>query len=162
MCGVPALFDLDADGDVELIALSDDGFLNAWNSEAVYSEANFPWPQHRQNTAHTASYLQTTQHIAKSGDLFVDKSVFCYPNPTRDNVVYIRYQLSEQVDDLTVDIFDLIGERVTELKGTQFINSDNEVAWNLDGISSGVYLARLEAKSGSRNRVEFIKIAVVK
>ena len=100
------------------------------------------------------------QHIAKSGDLFVNKSVFCYPNPTRDNVVYIRYQLSEQVDDLTIYIFDLIGERVIELKGTQFINSDNEVAWNLDGISTGVYLARLEAKSGSRNRVEFIKIAV--
>ena len=66
------------------------------------------------------------------------------------------------VDELTVEIFDMIGESVTKLQGTKFVHSDNEVAWNLDGISTGVYLARLEAKSGNRNRVEFIKIAVVK
>jgi hypothetical protein len=34
--------------------------------------------------------------------------------------------------------------------------------WNLNGIQSGIYLARVEAKGPSETSVAIIKIAVVK
>jgi len=39
---------------------------------------------------------------------------------------------------------------------------DNEVTWNLDGIESGVYNARLEAVGNSKREYKFFKIAVIK
>ena len=78
------------------------------------------------------------------------------------NNVYFRYQLLGQITSVGIKIYDMVGEHVAELNGSTLNNSDNEVPWNLQGISTGVYFARIEAKNGETNQVEIIKVAVVK
>jgi hypothetical protein len=39
---------------------------------------------------------------------------------------------------------------------------DNEVEWNVGGVQSGVYLARIEATSGGKSETAIVKVAVVK
>ncbi len=158
----PALSDLDGDGDVEVIALSADGVLNVWNSAAHYSDSAFPWAQHRGNALHTAAYTSASQPQQKTGVIFADNSVYCYPNPTTDNVVYFRYQLVTPVSGVTVTVYDMVGERVAELTGTNLVNSDNEIPWDLRGISTGVYFARVAAENWGTSQAEIIKVAVVK
>jgi len=61
-----------------------------------------------------------------------------------------------------IKIFDLAGDLVKELPGSSQPFTDNEVRWDLTGVQSGVYLARIEAKNSRMKDVRIIKIAVVK
>ena len=75
----------------------------------------------------------------------------------------IRYELNS-VSDVTIDIYDLAGEKIDELIGTGLASTPNEVVWNIDGIESGVYLARIQATSNENSSTaeKIIKIAVMK
>jgi hypothetical protein len=73
----------------------------------------------------------------------------------------IRYYTPEDAD-ITVKIFDLTGAALTELRSRSVGGLDGEITWDVIDIQSGVYLARVEAVSGSRSEVAIIKIAIVK
>jgi len=89
------------------------------------------------------------------------ESVYNYPNPTEGNETRIRYRLNAPAE-VRVKIFDLAGELVEELAAPGVGGTDNEAVWKLDGVQSGVYLARVEAKGSKATDVAVIKIAVVK
>jgi hypothetical protein len=89
------------------------------------------------------------------------KKVFCYPNPTAGVTCNIRYTLTKNAQKLSVRIYDLAGDFVTELSGDSSAG-DHEIIWNFATIQSGVYLLRVEAQTASESSVEFIKLAVVK
>jgi hypothetical protein len=57
---------------------------------------------------------------------------------------------------------DLSGELVTTLTGTTFSNADNEVAWNVSDVQSGIYYALVQAVVDGATEEKIIKIAVVK
>jgi hypothetical protein len=63
---------------------------------------------------------------------------------------------------VNIKIFDLAGSKITELSGNGIAGFDNEVTWNVANIQSGIYLARVEAKSANQSSVAIVKIAVVK
>jgi hypothetical protein len=64
--------------------------------------------------------------------------------------------------EVKISIYDSAGDLVKELSGPGLAQADNEVVWNLNGIQSGIYLARVEAKGAGETSVAIIKIAVVK
>ena len=87
--------------------------------------------------------------------------VYNWPNPVYNAKTYIRYYVTENAT-VHIKIFDLAGDQVTELSGPGTAGMDNEVAWDVSGIQSGIYIARVEADGASMNQVRTIKIAVVR
>jgi hypothetical protein len=68
-------------------------------------------------------------------------------------------------DNATVNIkvFDLAGDLVTTIPNPPGVGGvDNEVEWNVGGVQSGIYFARIEANGGGGSGVAVVKIAVVK
>jgi hypothetical protein len=66
--------------------------------------------------------------------------------------------------DISVKIFDLAGDYVAGLSGFASGGLDGEIKWNVSAIESGVYLARVEAKSVVSGKTDhkIIKIAIIK
>ena len=160
--GTPILNDFDDDGDIDIAALGKDGWLYIWDLEADFESSNIQWGQHRHDFQHTACFTDVKQPSVSEPQLMPQKSVYCYPNPTEGNKTYIRYHLTKFVENVSIRIFDLAGDFITELQGPTTAGADNEVVWDLNDVQSGVYLARVKAQSGGEAAVEFVKIAVVK
>ncbi|MDZ7294136.1 MAG: FG-GAP-like repeat-containing protein [candidate division KSB1 bacterium] len=158
----PLLCDLDGDGSAEVVALSQDGFLYAWSPAKRVESASLPWPQYRADACHQGVLLAPSQPRQKAGRLFASRSVYCYPNPSTGDKVFLRYQLVEPVDRVNIRVYDLTGELVAELEGTRYAMGDNEVPWNVGQVQAGVYLGRVEATKGNSTQVELVRIAVVK
>ena len=79
-----------------------------------------------------------------------------YPNPFNTSTV-IRYSLPVK-SDVQLDIYNLIGQRVTTLyKGIQKAG-EHSVTWNAANLPSGVYFARLNGIKYS----ETIKMVLLK
>ncbi len=157
----PFTTDADGDGDVEMCAVAEDGFVYVWNLTASFSASASSWPGLFGGVAHSNANLQFQVPPPASGQLMPGNLVYNYPNPTESNRTTIRYTLNAAAD-VRIKIYDLVGEYVDELVGPGFARTENEVDWRLENIESGVYLARVEAKSTSQTDVAILKIAVVK
>ncbi len=93
---------------------------------------------------------------------FPEERAYNYPNPVYESTTAIRFFVSEDAD-VSIKIYDLAGDKVDEINSTARGGFDNEIIWNVSSIQSGVYLARIEAKSNSgKTESTVIKIAVVK
>jgi hypothetical protein len=99
--------------------------------------------------------------IVKGESLLPPGSVYNYPNPTEGNSTRIRYFLNGSAR-VRISIYDTAGDLVAEMDGPGIGSADNEVEWELNGVQSGVYLAKVEASGESQSAVKIIKIAVVK
>jgi len=160
MSTTPALQDLDRDGDVELLTVGSDQQLYAWSLPlAVQGEA---WSQWGAGPARTFLLKGGQEPPPPADELMPSKKTFCYPNPSRDNTTTLHYSLSQDAKSVSIRIFDLAGDLVEELPGLPTRAGDHETAWNLDDVSAGVYIARVEAQGGTGTAVTFVKIAVIK
>jgi len=159
----PAFLDIDGDGNGELAVITRSGVLLVYDftSGHTIGSPNY-WTQQFGN-AGNQNYLSASVELGDevADGVLPENSVYNWPNPNIDSYTFIRYRLNDAVD-VSIRIFDLAGDLVTELEGTGNPNTDNEVRWDLSNVQSGVYLARVEAQSGSGNEVRTIKIAVVK
>lgn len=109
-----------------------------------------------------ASFAGQADSKSKTTDYFPSEKAYNWPNPVYGNETYIRYYVSED-SDINIKIFDLSGELVTELSNKAIGGIDNETRWNVSGIQSGVYYARLETKSNTgKTASKLIKIAIIK
>ncbi|MDG5766204.1 CotH kinase family protein [Balneolales bacterium ANBcel1] len=79
-----------------------------------------------------------------------------YPNPFNPSTS-IRYDLPES-GEVRLEIFDLVGRRITTLVESHQQAGSHQVHWDASGLSSGVYLYRLEAG----NYVETRKMTLIK
>lgn len=142
-----------------LFALSNDGFLYAWN---LNQKAIASWPQFGGNSSNSFYYDKPHSAAAAPNELMPKKKVFCYPNPSEAGRTFIRYTLTDAVDHVNIQIFDIAGATVTRIDDGGILAGDHEVIWDVSAVQSGAYIARVEAQSTNGNVVEFIKIAVVK
>ncbi|NUM81786.1 VCBS repeat-containing protein [bacterium] len=160
--GSPAILDTDKDGDVEIVAASDDGFIYMWDLSATYNSARIKWAQFLHDAGHSAFTDEQASPVVPGNELMPKKSVYNYPNPARGASTTIRYYLSESAE-VTIHIVDMAGDLVQTLHGPGVAATDNEIVWPLNKIQSGVYFAKVTAKtSGGKKTTRTIKIAVSK
>jgi len=156
----PVLQDLDRDGDVELLVVGSDQQLYAWSLPlAVKGES---WSQWGAGPARTFLLKGSQEPPQPGNELLPAKKTFCYPNPSRDNTTLLHYSLTQDAKAVSIRIFDLAGDLVEELAALPTRAGDHEIAWKLDDVSAGVYIARVEAQGHTAAAVTFVKIAVIK
>ncbi len=123
---------------------------------------NALWPMFRYDPGQTSFASAATPSPTPIASEFLPRSrVYNWPNPVYGSSTQIRYYTSEDAE-INIKVFDLAGEKVTELNARSTGGADGEVRWDVAGVQSGVYLARVEATGNGRSEVTVIKIAVVK
>ncbi|MFH1258768.1 MAG: PQQ-binding-like beta-propeller repeat protein [Elusimicrobiota bacterium] len=95
-----------------------------------------------------------------SGDLLDKKSVYTYPNPAKGGSVTFKYYLGEKAD-VSIDVYNVAGEKVAELKGGGEAGLVSETVWEIKNIASGVYIYHLEARSAHGKAEVMKKLAVL-
>jgi hypothetical protein len=78
--------------------------------------------------------------VATPSEFFV---VSNYPNPFNATTT-IRYQLPE-ASQVTIDIYDHLGRKVTTLVNETKSAGDHNVEWNASNVASGLYFYRIQA-----------------
>ncbi len=158
----PIIADLDGNGDIEIAALSDDLYLYVWDFDSEYNPERIPCGSYLMGSNHSNRLIDIkTQPLPPSNELLVKELVYNYPNPTEGNFTTVHYFVNYPAD-IHIKIYDLSGEVIDEIRTVGQPLIDNEVIWNLDGIESGVYNARLEAVGNGKREYKFFKIAVIK
>lgn len=161
LAGAPALADIDADGDNELVAVTVSGSVFAWDlsGDALTQDL---WPQENGDAynRNISGFYGNASMLAQDA-LLPENLAYNWPNPNVEDFTYIRYRLNGPAA-VTIRIFDLAGDLVAELDAPQVPYSDNEVRWNLTDVQSGVYFARISAEGNSEKQVNLVKIAVIK
>lgn len=81
--------------------------------------------------------------VTVDGSVSVDEqtlnSILMYPNPVND---VLRFSLNNSLDDLTIEIYDLLGKRIIQ---RNFKNVQNDLSINVAQLNSGVYFVRLNS-----------------
>ena len=154
------LADIDGDNRLELAVAGGDGSINLWDLDLA-SGGHTIWGQPGgDNRAYSlaAAALPGPDYAA----LLPSARLFSWPNPVRSGGANIHFTLSRQSEQVTVRIFDLAGNFVQEIIRENLPAGDNEIAWAIDQVQSGLYLARVEAQAGSERSFAVIKIAVTR
>jgi M6 family metalloprotease-like protein len=157
----PVILDIDQDTDVEIAVVSKQGKLFVWDLASSFKVNGWNQIYYDELNHNLTSTVPVDQPVQGNHQLLPEGTVYNWPNPNRENYTFIRYYLSEQAE-VNIKIYDLAGDLVAELLASENPHTANEVRWDLVDIQSGVYLARIEAKSSYTEEVHFIKIAVVK
>ena len=146
------------------VASSDDGSVSAWRTGFVQSPGprlNRPWPQYQKDAQRSGFTTEDLIRPPLSSEFFPADRAYNWPNPVYDGMTFLRYFVREN-SSVTVKVFDLAGDLVTEFQGPGVGGVDNEVAWNVGNLQSGIYLARIEANGGGAKGFATVKVAVVK
>ncbi|MEW6507283.1 MAG: T9SS type A sorting domain-containing protein [Bacteroidota bacterium] len=142
-----------------LPALNDTGILAFWSLSNLSGKEY--WINEFAGSSNS-SYVSAADSKSKTADYFPPEKAYNWPNPVYGNETNIRYFVAED-SEVSIKIFDLSGDLVANLISKATGGIDNEVRWNVSGIQSGVYYARIEAKSSTGKRAnKLIKIAVIK
>ncbi len=153
----PALFTYD--DKVCLSVIDKDNRFYSWKISSIISKIDWSELTGNRQNQNFANQYSSSVIVDR---FFPENKAYNYPNPVYESTTAIRYFVSEDAE-VVVKIFDLAGDKVDELAAKGRGGFDNEIIWNVSAVQSGVYLARIEAKSIS-GKVEsaVIKIAVVK
>lgn len=96
-----------------------------------------------------------------SGALFADEEVYTYPNPARGDTVTFKFRVAHKAY-VRVEVYNVAGEKVASLQKADCpAGQASEIAWDVRGIASGVYVYRLEAQSSVGNKSVTKKLAVI-
>jgi M6 family metalloprotease-like protein len=158
----PLLMQWDSDMASELAALDENGWLYVWNlaNMGSYDVHKRFWNGLANGNERQGLALAEPALTPQDPRLLNLAKVYPWPNPAHD-ISHIRYKMG-QAGTITVRIFDAAGDLIQELKGTAQVGQEADLEWDLSGVSSGVYIGRVEAESGGATEKTFIKIAVVK
>ncbi len=154
--------------DIGLAVASDDGQVYAWRTGGLVTGPSAPpqqpWPQYLHDAQNTGLDESVPVGTPVTNNFFPASQAYNWPNPVGPEQgfkTHIRYYLGQSAN-VTIKIFDLAGDLVTELRGPGVGGFDNEVEWDVANIQSGIYFAHIEAQGPSASGNAIIKIAVVK
>ena len=92
--------------------------------------------------------------------LSADK-VYAYPNPAKGQSLFFKYYLGDKAD-VFVDVYNVAGGLVAHLeKQANPAGIVSELEWDISKKASGIYIFRLEARTGSENKAIKKKLAIV-
>jgi len=157
----PTFLDVDRDGDTEIAAVSEKGMLYVWDLSGIYAEESIEWGSYLYDSANSGMSRKTSTYTPGTSDIMPANVVYNYPNPAKGLVTYIRYRLEKRAK-VTIEIYDLAGDLVDSFSGPGAAQTENEVAWDISAIESGVYFCRVHADTGSEKKVVICKIAIIK
>lgn len=142
-----------------IVTLNENHVLNIWE----ITTESYPVIAGEYATRNNISFVSLSTHGENiPTDFFPTERAYNWPNPVYENETNIRYYVSEN-SDVTIRIFDLAGDLVANLTDRAAGGYDNETAWNVSSVQSGVYYASIEVKSDSgKTANKVIKIAVIK
>lgn len=153
---------LDSLPDLELLCIGTEE-MSAYDFGYSLQKTDIWWEQPFRNARHSNAVWEILEPSplpeAAQSVMPADK---CYnwPNPAREQTAF-RFFLNYPAS-ITVDIFDITGERVETLHGSGAAHTSNEINWNLAGIPRGGYVAIVEADAQGRKETRMVKVAVVK
>ncbi len=134
---------------------------NTFYSWSIKSSGKVFWGNEFGNNQNNA-FVESASVDNKITTFFPKERTYNWPNPVYDNQTFIRTYVAED-SKITIRIFDLSGDLVDILEYNATGGFDNEIAWNVNNIQSGAYIAQVEVKSNSgKTDSKVIKIAVVK
>lgn len=146
--------------DNKLSLLINDRKFNFYTWSISSTEGKVFWTG-RNGTLDNSGFVSAASTLSYVNEFFPKNKAYNYPNPVYGAETLIRYYVSES-SNINIKIFDLAGGLVAELNDYAKGGFNNETVWNVSGIQSGVYLARIEANSGGKTESNIIKIAIIK
>jgi hypothetical protein len=153
----PSLFTFD--NKICLSVTDKENKLYTWKISSIISKIDWGELHGNRQNQNVANEFSSSVSYNK---FFPENRAYNYPNPVYESTTAIRFFVNEDAQ-VTVKIFDLAGDKVDEISSFARGGFDNEIIWNVSSVQSGVYLARIEAKSISgKTESTVIKIAVVK
>ncbi len=159
----PSIVNLDNDTKLEIVAAADNSGIYAWELPSTYREKNVTWPFIRRDIKHNAVYPDSLlpDKIQILQDLISKKSFYIYPNPIIGSKGTIRYKLGEDIERVSLTIFNVAGDIMREFlgKNEQGYN-ENEV--NLWDIAPGIYICQIVVEKGKEKATHNKKFAIVK
>lgn len=124
--------------------------------------ARIEWAGYGNGAGFPSRYAGSPDDPDPGPSLLAPKETFCYPNPVRGGgLAKLRFRLTEGAM-VGVSISDAAGGRVKEFPPSFFPAETAEIVWDPRDSASGVYYARLEARSASREEVVFVPIALLR
>lgn len=126
------------------------------NTSDPHAERNRIWA-----TIPHFSLYRIMEYVPGREPLLEAAKVYTHPNPATSDTVYFKYYLGDAAD-VTIDVYSVAGDLVAHLE-----RPDNragivsEIAWPCGSIASGVYVYRVQARSGSQTRSIKKKLAII-
>ncbi|MHB9154826.1 MAG: outer membrane protein assembly factor BamB family protein [Endomicrobiales bacterium] len=107
------------------------------------------------------SLYRVMEYTPGREELLSNDRVYTYPNPARGKTLSFKYYLGDKAD-VVIDVYNVAGQRIARLeKEDNPAGLVSELEWNVEGIASGVYVYRLEAKSASKSKAVKKKLAII-
>jgi hypothetical protein len=144
-----------------LLTASVDSSVSIRSHSSIITAGNPVWNTYLGSLSHSARVTTAGNATPRSADLLPKKFAYNWPNPVYGGVTNIRYFLGREAS-VKITIINMAGELVDEIKGTGYAGLDNEVAWDVSKIQSGIYYAHVTATGSAGEQSQIIKIAVVK
>jgi len=168
LTGSPAVTYDSKTGNLYLAAIGLDGYLYSWTFKGT-SSSQVVWGNLLHDNLHLNSIITTPSprtippSFSDTTSLMPKSQVYNWPNPVTNGLTKIHFYLRDNAQ-VSIGIYSFAGHKVAGMQTTGIAGAANEVDWNVSGIQSGVYFARVEAVSAKTNEheVAIIKIAVVK
>jgi M6 family metalloprotease-like protein len=138
-----------------LQSLDEDGVWSAYANGLQPGQWNVPGGGGQMY--HTAITFTST---APARRLTTTEAIFNWPNPNTDNYTNIRVRLDREAR-ISIRIVDLAGDAVhsSVVNGKAGIN---DYRWQLDDVSSGIYLANVLVEGSGETVTKLLKILVQK
>ncbi len=141
-------------------AVTINGNLYAWQLPYDKGTLTILWGSTNLAGNNNALLSKSSLAPASGSSLLPENRAYNYPNPNTGNSTTIRYYLKENAH-VIIRILDTAGDLVEQFDGPGFGGVDNEIAWNVTNIASGIYLCQIEAKTTTETVNRIIKIMVV-
>jgi hypothetical protein len=120
-----------------------------------------PWPQAWHDAEHASAVAGPFSSAPPGSDFLPRARAYNWPNPAYGGKTMIRYFVQEQAA-VSIKIYDMAGDLVATLQGPGIAGMDNEVAWDLADVQTGIYFAHIDAAGTASSGSAVVKIAVVK
>ena len=156
------LAQLDDEPGLELVITSN-SILNIIDIPNSNENSSIWWGQQYRDNDHSNAIWEPATPFSPTQASVLMPVDLCYnwPNPAT-SITQIRYFLNYTAN-VTVDIFDILGEKVTTFSRTgQAPGLPHEIPWVLNDIARGAYVAVVKAEGNGMSETKLVKIAVVK
>jgi hypothetical protein len=91
-------------------------------------------------------------YVPGSEELLSESKVYTYPNPAKGDKLSFKYYLGSKAD-VKVDVYNVAGQLIAHFeKDNNPAGLASEFEWNMQNIASGVYIWRIEARSGNETK----------